>query len=74
MVDAVPLLEREDIQRWANTYEPEIRAGGVAGLAALGKAATPAIPDLVTALGDPEHLVYNNALAALEVDGRSAAW
>ena len=70
VVDSVPLLEREDIQRWANTYElSEIRAGGVAGLAALGQAATPAIPDLVTALGDPEHLVYNNALAALRSMG-----
>jgi len=70
VVDSVPLLEREDIQRWANTYElSEIRAGGVAGLAALGQAATPAIPDLVTALGDPEHLVYNNALAALQSMG-----
>ena len=70
VVDSVPLLEREDIQRWANTYElSEIRAGGVAGLAALGQAATPAIPDLVTALGDPEHLVYNNALVALRSMG-----
>ena len=70
VVDSVPLLEREDIQRWANTYElSEIRAGGVAGLAALGQAATPAIPDLVTALGNPEHLVYNNALAALRSMG-----
>lgn len=70
VVDSVPLLGREDIHRWANTYElSEIRAGGVAGLAALGQAATPAIPDLVTALGDPEHLVYNNALAALQSMG-----
>jgi hypothetical protein len=52
--------------RWVNLYErSEIRAGGVAGLAALGQAAVPAIPELVTALGDPEQLVYNNALAAL---------
>ena len=70
VVDSVPLLEREDIHRWANTYElSKIRAGGVAGLTALGKTASPAIPDLVTALGDPEHLVYNNALTALQSMG-----
>ena len=70
VVDSVPLIEREDIQRWANTYElSEIRAGSVAGLAALGQAAAPAIPDLVQALGDPEHLVYNNALSALRSMG-----
>jgi hypothetical protein len=34
-------------------------------LAALGQAAEAAIPDLVEALGDPEHIVYNNALVAL---------
>lgn len=70
VVDSVPLLNRDDIDRWANTYElSEIRAGGVAGLAALDQAAAPAIPDLVNALGDPEHLVYNNALEALRALG-----
>ena len=64
--DKLPGIERHDLLRWVNTYErSEIRAGGAAGLAALGQAAAPAIPDLVESLGDPEHLVYNNALAAL---------
>ena len=65
-VKKVPGIDRRDLMRWVNLYErSEIRAGGVAGLAALGQAAVPAIPELVTALGDPEQLVYNNALAAL---------
>ncbi|HJN90457.1 MAG TPA: hypothetical protein QGG93_09005 [Verrucomicrobiota bacterium] len=64
--DKLPGIERHDFLRWVNPYErSEIRAGGAAGLAALGQAAAPAIPDLVESLGDPEHLVYNNALAAL---------
>ena len=64
--DKLPSIERHDLLRWVNPYErSEIRAGGAAGLAALGQAAAPAIPDLVESLGDPEHLVYNNALAAL---------
>jgi len=65
-VKKVPGIDRRDLLRWVNLYErSEIRAGGVAGLAALGQAAVPAISELVTALGDPEQLVYNNALAAL---------
>ena len=65
-VKKVPGIDRRDLMRWVNLYErSEIRAGGVAGRAALGQAAVPAIPELVTALGDPEQLVYNNALAAL---------
>ena len=65
-VKKVPGIDRRDLLRWVNLYErSEIRAGGVAGLAALGQAAVPAIPDLVTALGDSEQLVHNNALAAL---------
>ena len=64
--DKLPSIERHDLLRWVNPYErSEIRAGGAAGLAALGLAAVPAIPELVTALGDPEQLVYNNALAVL---------
>jgi len=64
--DKLPSIERHDLLRWVNPYErSEIRAGGAVGLAALGQAAAPAIPDLVESLGDPEHLVYNNALAAL---------
>ena len=64
--DTLPGLDRHHLLRWVNPYGPsEIRAGGAAGLAALGQAAAPAIPDLVESLGDPEHLVYNNALAAL---------
>ena len=66
VVKKVPGIDRRDLLRWVNLYErSEIRAGGVAGLAALGQAAVPAIPDLVTALGDSEQLVHNNALAAL---------
>ena len=64
--DTLPGLDRGDLLRWVNPYErSEIRAGGAAGLAALGQAAAPAIPDLVESLGDSEHLVYNNALDAL---------
>lgn len=66
VAEFMPLIEIKTIHRWANTYElAEIRAGGVAGLAELGKLAAPTIPDLVEALGDSEHLVYNNALVAL---------
>ena len=69
--DTLPGLDRHDLLRWVNPYErSEIRAGGAAGLAALGQAAAPAIPDLVESLGDPEHLVCNNALAALRGLGR----
>ena len=65
-VKRMPGIDPRDLLRWVSLYErSEIRAGGVAGLAALGEAAVPAIPDLVESLGDPEHLVYNNALAAL---------
>ena len=65
--EKLPGLNRQDLLRWLNPYErSEIRAGGVVGLAALGQAAAPAIPDLVESLGDPEHLVYNNALATLQ--------
>ena len=65
-VKKVPGIDRLDLMRWVNLYErSEIRAGGVAGLAVLGQAAVPAIPELVMALGDPEQLVYNHALAAL---------
>mgnify|MGYP003949269839 CR=1 FL=1 len=64
--DKLPGIGRQDVLRWVNPYErSEIRAGGAAGLVALGQAAEAAIPDLVEALGDSEHLVYNNALAAL---------
>ncbi len=69
--DTLPGLDRRNLLRWVNPYgRSEIRAGGAAGLAALGQAAAPAIPDLVESLGDPEHLVYNNALAALRGLGR----
>ena len=65
-VKKMPGIDRRDLLRWVSLYErSEIRAGGVAGLGALGQAAAPAIPDLVESLGDPEQLVYNNALAAL---------
>ncbi|MEC8973793.1 MAG: hypothetical protein VX509_07720, partial [Verrucomicrobiota bacterium] len=64
--DTLPGLDRGDLLRWVNPYErSEIRAGGAAGLAARGPAAAPALPDRVESLGDPEHLVYNNALDAL---------
>ena len=65
-VNKVPGIDRQDLLRWVNLYErSEIRAGGAAGLAALGEAAAPAIPDLVESLGDREHLVWNNSLATL---------
>ena len=65
-VDTLPGVDRQHLLRWVNPYGvSEIRAGGAAGLAALGQVAAPAIPDLVESLGDPEHLVYNNALVAL---------
>ena len=65
-VNKLPGIDRHDLLRWVNPYErSEIRAGGAAGLAALGQAAAPAIPDLVESLGDGEHLVWNNTLAAL---------
>ena len=71
MAESASFIEPKTIHRWANTYElAEIRAGGVAGLAELGQWAAPAIPDLVEALGDPEHLVYNNALLALNRMGK----
>ncbi len=71
MAESAPFIEPKTIHRWANTYElAEIRAGGVAGLAELGQWAAPAIPDLVEALGDPEHLVYNNALLVLNGMGK----
>ena len=65
-VNKVPGIDRQDLLRWVNLYErSEIRAGGAAGLAALGEAAAPAIRDLVELLGDREHLVWNNSLATL---------
>ena len=71
LVQSVPLIEVKTIHQWANTYElASIRAGGVAGLAELGDLAAPAIPDLVEALGDSEHLVYNHSLTALNGMGK----
>ena len=65
-VNKIPGINRQDLLRWVNLYErSEIRAGGAAGLAVLGQAAVPAIPDLVESLGDREHLVWNNSLATL---------
>ena len=65
-VNKMPGIDRQDLLRWVNLYErSEIRAGGAAGLAVLGQAAAPAIPDLVESLGDREHLVWNNSLATL---------
>jgi hypothetical protein len=65
-VNKIPGINRQDLLRWVNLYErSEIRAGGAAGLAVLGQAAAPAIPDLVESLGDREHLVWNNSLATL---------
>ena len=69
--ESVSFIEPKTIYRWANTYElAKIRAGGAAGLAELGQLASPAIPALVESLGDPEHLVYNNALLALNKMGK----
>ena len=66
IVNKMPGINQKDLLRWVNLYErSEIRAGGVAGLAVLGQAAAPAIPDLVESLGDREHLVWNNSLATL---------
>ena len=69
--ESVSFIEPKTIHRCANTYElAEIRAGGAAGLAELGRLASPAIPALVESLGDPEHLVYINALLALNKMGK----
>ncbi len=71
IAESTPFIDPKNIHLWANTYElAEIRAGGVAGLAELGQLAAPAIPDLVEALGDPNHLVFNNALLTLNGMGK----
>ena len=55
--DTLPGLDRHDLLRWVNPYErSEIRAGGAAGLAALGQAAAKATTqswnsNRITALG-----------------------